>query len=115
MYGDGVNVNLTAETKLNFFKELKDQIEPKNNKGTKMNQTKMVIKRFHIYLVKSSNGKGQTQNKNNKLYHIFFNYLTQINIYNIIIASYSIFKYFFFCPYALGFNVQETLILINNV
>jgi len=39
MYGDGVNINLTAKTKLNFFKELDDQIEPKNNKGTKMNQT----------------------------------------------------------------------------
>jgi len=39
MCGDGVNVNLTAVTKLNFFKKLEDQIEPKNNKETKMNQT----------------------------------------------------------------------------
>jgi len=39
MYENGVNVNLTAMTKLNLFKELKDQIEPKNNKGTKMNHT----------------------------------------------------------------------------
>jgi len=38
MYGDGVNIDLTAGTKLNPFKELEDQIEPKNNKGTKMNQ-----------------------------------------------------------------------------
>ena len=38
MYEDDVNVNLTAETKLNLFKESEDQIEPKNNKGTKMNQ-----------------------------------------------------------------------------
>jgi len=37
MYGDGINVKLTTETKLNFFKELDDQIEQKNNKGT--NQT----------------------------------------------------------------------------
>jgi len=39
MYGDGVNVNLTAITELNIFKELKEQIEAKNNKETKMNQT----------------------------------------------------------------------------
>jgi len=39
MYGDDVNVNLTTETKLNIFKELDDQIELKNNKRTKMNQT----------------------------------------------------------------------------
>ena len=39
MYGHGVNVNLTTRTKLNLFKKLKDQIEPKYNKGTKMNQT----------------------------------------------------------------------------
>jgi len=39
MYENGVNVNLTAETKLNHFKELEDQIEPTKNKGTKMNQT----------------------------------------------------------------------------
>jgi len=39
MYGDGVNVNLTAGTKLNLFEELEDQIELKNNKGTKMNQS----------------------------------------------------------------------------
>jgi len=39
MYGNGVNVDLTAGTKLNHFKELEDQIELKNNKGTKMNQT----------------------------------------------------------------------------
>ena len=39
MYGDGVNVNLTAQTKLNLFKELEEQIEPKNNKRTKINQT----------------------------------------------------------------------------
>jgi len=29
MYGDGVNANLTVKTKLNFFKELEDQIEQK--------------------------------------------------------------------------------------
>jgi len=28
-----------VRTKLNLFKELEDQIEPKNNKGTKMKQT----------------------------------------------------------------------------
>jgi len=28
MYEDGVNINLTAGTKLNLFKELEDQIEP---------------------------------------------------------------------------------------
>jgi len=39
MYGNGVNVNLTTKTKLKLFKELDDQIEPRNNKGTKMNQT----------------------------------------------------------------------------
>jgi len=39
MYENGVNVNLTAGTKLNYFKELEDQIEPTKNKGTKMNQT----------------------------------------------------------------------------
>jgi len=39
MYKDSVNVDLTTGTKLNRFKELEDQIEPKNNKGTKMNQT----------------------------------------------------------------------------
>jgi len=39
MYRDDVNVNLTAKTKLNLFKALEDQIKPKNNKGTKMNQT----------------------------------------------------------------------------
>jgi len=39
MYGHGVNVNLTTWTKLNFFKELEDQIKPRNNEGTKMNQT----------------------------------------------------------------------------
>ena len=42
MYGDGVKVDLTAETKLNLLRnqrtKLEDQIEPKNNKGTKMNQ-----------------------------------------------------------------------------
>jgi len=38
MYRDGVNVDLTAETKLNLLQELEDQIEPKSNKGTKMNQ-----------------------------------------------------------------------------
>jgi len=38
MYGDSVNVILTAEIKLNLSKESEDQIEPKNNKGTKMNQ-----------------------------------------------------------------------------
>jgi len=38
MYGDGVNVDLMVGTKLNLPQELKDQIEPKNNKGTKMNQ-----------------------------------------------------------------------------
>jgi len=35
MYKDGVNINLTAMTRLNLFKELGDQIEPKNNKRTK--------------------------------------------------------------------------------
>jgi len=35
MYEDGVNINLTAETKLNLFKELDNQIKPKNNKRTK--------------------------------------------------------------------------------
>jgi len=35
MYGNGVNVNLAAETKLNLFKELEDQIKPKNKKGPK--------------------------------------------------------------------------------
>jgi len=35
MYRDGVNVNLTAEIKFNLFKELEEQIEPKNNKGSK--------------------------------------------------------------------------------
>jgi len=39
MYRDGVSINLMVGTKLNVFKELEDQIEPKNNKGTKMNQT----------------------------------------------------------------------------
>jgi len=39
MYKDGVNINLTVRTKLNLFKELENQIESKNNKGTKMNQT----------------------------------------------------------------------------
>ena len=39
MYGDGVNVNLTIMTKLNFVKELEYQIKQKNNKGTKLNQT----------------------------------------------------------------------------
>jgi len=39
MYGNSVNVNLTAGTKLNFFKKLENQIEPTKNKGTKMNQT----------------------------------------------------------------------------
>jgi len=34
-----VNVNLTKITKLDLFKELEDQIEPKYNKRTKMNQT----------------------------------------------------------------------------
>jgi len=38
MYGDGVNIDLTAGTKLNLPQELEDQIEPKSNKGTKMNQ-----------------------------------------------------------------------------
>jgi len=38
MYIYGVNINLTTETKLNIFKELDDQIKPKNNKATKMNQ-----------------------------------------------------------------------------
>ena len=35
MYGDGVNVNLMTETKLNIFKELEDQIEQKIIKGSK--------------------------------------------------------------------------------
>ena len=35
MYKDGVNINLTVRTKLNLFKELENQIESKNNKGTK--------------------------------------------------------------------------------
>jgi len=39
MYGNGVNINLTAETKLNHFKKLEDQIERTKNKETKMNQT----------------------------------------------------------------------------
>jgi len=43
MYEDGVNVNLTTGTKLNLFKELDDQIEHKNNKGTKMNQTNKLV------------------------------------------------------------------------
>jgi len=43
MYENGVNVNLTAKTKLNLFKELNDQIEPKNNKGTKMNRTNKLV------------------------------------------------------------------------
>jgi len=32
---DGVNVNLTAENKLNLLEELENQIEPKKNKGPK--------------------------------------------------------------------------------
>jgi len=49
MYRNSVNVILTAETKLNNFKELEDHIEPTKNKGTKMNKTnklgtKMIIK-----------------------------------------------------------------------
>jgi len=47
MYGYGVNVNLMAGTKLNIFKELEDQIEPKNNKGTKMNQINN-LKNVHV-------------------------------------------------------------------
>jgi len=39
MYEDDINISLTTWIKLNLFKELDDQIEPKNNKGTKMNQT----------------------------------------------------------------------------
>jgi len=39
MYGHSVNINLTKKTKLNSFKELEDQNEPKYNKRTKMNQT----------------------------------------------------------------------------
>jgi len=31
-YGNDVNINLTAGTNLNFFKELDDQIKTKNNK-----------------------------------------------------------------------------------
>jgi len=38
IYVDDVNINLTTITKLNFFRELDNQIEPKNNKETKMNQ-----------------------------------------------------------------------------
>jgi len=38
MYENCVNLHLTAWIKLNFIKELEDQIEPKN-KRTKMNQT----------------------------------------------------------------------------
>jgi len=34
-----VNINLMAVTKWNLFKELENQIEPKNNKGIKMIQT----------------------------------------------------------------------------
>jgi len=33
-----ININLTAITQLNIFKELKYQIETKNNKETKINQ-----------------------------------------------------------------------------
>jgi len=36
IYEDNINVNLTTKTKLNIFKELDDQIEPKNNKVTKI-------------------------------------------------------------------------------
>jgi len=36
-----VNVNLTKINKLNIFKQLKNQIKQKNNKKTKMNQTKL--------------------------------------------------------------------------
>jgi len=32
-----------AGTKMNSLKELEDQIEPKNNKGTKMNQTNKLV------------------------------------------------------------------------
>jgi len=42
MYGDDVSINLMAGTKLNVFKELEDQIETKNNKRTKMNQTNIL-------------------------------------------------------------------------
>jgi len=39
MYEDSVNINSTVGTKWNLFKEFDDQIEQKNKKGTKMNQT----------------------------------------------------------------------------
>jgi len=55
MYGSGVNMNLTAKTNLNIFKKLEDQIEPKNNERTKINQinklgTQIVIKAY-IYVL----------------------------------------------------------------
>jgi len=37
MYGDGVNIDLTTWIKLNLLQELENQIEPRSNKGTKMN------------------------------------------------------------------------------
>ena len=39
MYGHSVNINLTKKTKLNIFKELENQNEPKYNQRTKMNLT----------------------------------------------------------------------------
>jgi len=36
MYENGVDVNLITGTKSNLFKELEDQIKPKNNKGIKI-------------------------------------------------------------------------------
>jgi len=38
MYEDGVNIYLMW-TKLNLLQELENQIKPKNNKRTKMNQS----------------------------------------------------------------------------
>ena len=35
----GINVNLSKMIKLNILKKLDDQIEPKNNKENRMNQT----------------------------------------------------------------------------
>jgi len=42
MYEYGININLTKIIKLNLFKELGDQIDPKNNKRTNMNQTNIL-------------------------------------------------------------------------
>jgi len=54
VYEHGLNVNLRTTTKLNFFEEIKNQIEQKNNKEIKMNQTnklgtKTLIKSFIFF------------------------------------------------------------------